>query len=632
MNKKSFYRRISYSFDELMSRGPIAMIGLLAVLSFLIILFAGLLISLLGLHSPGDEPMNFIEAFWQSLMRALDSGTMGGDQGWSYRTITFFVTIGGIFIISMLIGVLSSGIEGKLSELQKGKSIVLEKDFILILGWSSKIFTIISELLIANESARKPCIVILADKDKVEMEDEIRNKLGNLKNMKIVCRNGKPHHLEDLEIANPNESKSIILLSSEEVNADYLTIKTLLAITQNPTRRITPYHLTVEINDRKNLDIARSVGEDEVELILSDEIISRIMVQTARQSGLSVVYSELLDFDGDEIYFFKDTSVYGRLYGDVLFKFRNSTVIGILNAEEQVSINPSMEYQIQPNDKIILIAEDDSTIKISDDTVFSIQENLIVKPNVVIKNPESILLLGWNKRGLIILSELDKYLAPKSFVKIISTFDIDSELLTEIKNKLNNIILEFQQADSTSKEVIENAGIQSFDSIQILCYTEELELQEADANTLITLLHLRKIMDQKALKIKIVSEMLDIKNRDLAQITKADDFVVSDKIISLLMSQVSENKHLMKVYDDLFNAKGSEIYLKPVIDYIKPEEDVNFYTVIESVKKQNQTALGYRLSNFAHDSSKNFGIVLNPEKSITINFSSNDFLIVLSEE
>ena len=33
--------------------------------------------------------------------------------------------------------------------------------------------------------------------------------------------------------------------------------------------------------------------------MLGDELIGRITVQSCRQSGLSVVYSELLDFDGD---------------------------------------------------------------------------------------------------------------------------------------------------------------------------------------------------------------------------------------------------------------------------------------------------------------------------------------------
>ena len=80
-------------------------------------------------------------------MRTLDSGTMGGDAGWGFRLVMLLVTLGGIFVVSALIGVLSTGLEGKLDELRKGRSRVLEKDHTIILNWSPSIFDIISELV-----------------------------------------------------------------------------------------------------------------------------------------------------------------------------------------------------------------------------------------------------------------------------------------------------------------------------------------------------------------------------------------------------------------------------------------------------------------------------------------------------
>ena len=62
---------------------------------------------------------------------------------------------------------------------------------------------------------------------------------------------------------------------------------------------------------------------------------------------------------------------------------------------------------------------------------------------------------------------------------------------------------------------------------------------------------------------RIVSEMMDIRNRALAQIARADDFIVSDKLVSLMMSQLSENKHLEQVFKVLFSSEGSEIYIRP---------------------------------------------------------------------
>jgi hypothetical protein len=165
-----------------------------------------------------------------------------------------------------------------------------------------------------------------------------------------------------------------------------------------------------------------------------------------------------------------------------------------------------------------------------------------------------------------------------------------------------------------------------------LSYTEGIDIQESDAKTLICLLHLRAMSEKAGKDFSIVSEMLDIRNRDLGVVAKADDFIVSDNLISLMLSQLSENKDLKKVYDILFEADGSEIYLKPVSRYVKTGEDMNFYTVLESAAAQNEIAFGYRISAEASNSDEHFGVKINPKKDQTVNFSPEDYIIVLAED
>ena len=615
-----------------MSKGPVAMMSLLGIISLIVVLIAATFLWLSQVAPEGEKSLGFIEGVWQSLMRTMDAGTVGGDSGWPYRLVGIVVTFSGIFIFSALIGVLSNGINNKLEDLSKGKSFVIEKDHTLILGWSSKIFTIISELVIANENQKKPRIVILADVDKVEMEDEIRSKIPDLKNTKIVCRRGIPNDMTDLDIANPQESKSIIILAPEIDNPDPLTIKTILAITNNPKRRKAPYHIIAEVNEEKNVEVAEMVGKDEVEIILTDDVIGKIMVQTSRQSGLSIVYTELMDFDGAEIYFKQEPSLAGKTYGEAIFSYEDSTVVGLQFADGSVKVNPEMDYVLTKEDTIIAITEDDDTLVLSSKTRKElVEENLVNLDSSSIK-PERILLLGWNKRALIIIREMDNYVGNGSYMKVVSTFDEDQELVLEIAKTLKNIKLEFEAADTSARQVIDDLDITSYDSVQILCYKAEMELQDADAQTLITLLHIRRIMEETGKDMKIVSEMLDMKNRDLAEVTKADDFVVSDKLISLLMSQVSENKHLMRVFEDLFDADGSEIYLKPITDYVKAGVKTDFYTVLESAKRKGQTAIGYRIASQSFDNSNAYGVVVSPVKSNEIVFDSEDKIIVLAED
>ncbi len=255
-----------------------------------------------GIAPEGGQPVGFVEGAWESLMRTMDAGTMGGDVGWSFRGVSLFVTIAGIFVFSALIGVLSSGLDNKLDELRKGRSQVLERDHTIILNWSPSIFDVISELVIANKSRKRPYIVVLAGKDKVEMEDEIADKVADLANTRIICRSGDPTDLYDLGIVNPQTSRSVIVLSPETDDPDSQVIKSVLAIVHDPNRRKQPYQIAAEIRDARNAEVARIVGGSEVQLVLADELISRIVVHSSRQSGLSAVYSELLDFDGCEIY------------------------------------------------------------------------------------------------------------------------------------------------------------------------------------------------------------------------------------------------------------------------------------------------------------------------------------------
>src|SRR4030095_3377032 len=126
----------------------------LFVLSLIVVFIAGAIISVAGFVQEGDTTarLSFGEATWESLMRTLDSGTMGGDTGTGFRVVMLFVTLGGIFVVSALIGVLNNAIESQMERLRKGRSHVLETNHTLVLGWSAQIFTILNELMIANEN------------------------------------------------------------------------------------------------------------------------------------------------------------------------------------------------------------------------------------------------------------------------------------------------------------------------------------------------------------------------------------------------------------------------------------------------------------------------------------------------
>ena len=105
MSKIKLYQKLRYRFDNTMSRGTSALILWLAILTGIMILIATLIMLIFSIFPNGeDSSMNVGETLWQTLMRAMDAGTMAVDSGWGFRLIMFLVTLGGIFILSTLIG------------------------------------------------------------------------------------------------------------------------------------------------------------------------------------------------------------------------------------------------------------------------------------------------------------------------------------------------------------------------------------------------------------------------------------------------------------------------------------------------------------------------------------------------
>ncbi|MCO8277997.1 NAD-binding protein [Actinoplanes sp. TRM 88003] len=626
MNKINFDRptageRFRYWFDGVMSKGMIALIGLLAFGSVVLIAVMSLVITVLGLWP--DEQKSFDETFWSSLMHALDSGTLGGDDGVGLRAAQLVVTVAGIIVVASLISIISNAFDARVEQLRKGHSRVLEQDHTLILGWNSKIFAIVNEICLANQSRRSSAIVVLAPGDKIEMEEALQAKVPDPGRTRLIVRSGDPLDLGDLEVASPRAARSIVILAPDgDEDPDSAVIKAALALTNSPHRKQGRYHIVGEIRHSANMDAARLVGRDEADWVLTDELISRITVQTSRQSGLSEVYTELLDFAGDELYFSEQTALTGRTYLDAQQAFADSAVIGVLSAGGVV-LNPPAARVMQPGEKLILIAEDDSKIRTtpSGRPDMSLISDLVHHADA----PDRALVLGCNNSLGSMLAELDRYVAAGSTVTVVSPAAIPD------LGPYKNLSVTHVPGDTVNRSVLESLRVHEFDHIVVLSDKDDTSPQRADAKTLITLLHLREMANGLGVELNVVSEMLDDRNRELAEVTKADDFIVSDKLISLMLSQTSENERTNEVFQTLFSSTGSEIYLRPADLYIKPGAITDFHTVVEAASRRGETAIGYRITADKRNKERSYGITLNPTKRDQLTLVPGDKVIVLAE-
>jgi ion channel POLLUX/CASTOR len=636
MERAPFGDRLRYRFDNFMSRGTIALIGALFAVTFLLVLVGTLILALGRLKPEGGEALSFAEALWQVTMRTIDTGTVAGDTGWSFRLVGFAITLGGIFIVSALIGILASGLDARLNELRRGRSRVIETDHTVILGWSPQVFTIISELALANrqsrhERGRNACVAILADRDKVEMEEEIRTKAPDTLDTRVVCRSGSPLDPDDLHIVSPDTARAIIIVSPGGPYPDLPTAKTLMALAKGRGRRDHRYHIVTALHKPTNLQITRMIGGDEAQVFLVDGLISRLIAQTCRQSGLSVVYAELFSFEGAAIRFHEAPALTGSAYGEALFRFRTSTLIGLQYRDGRVQINPPMDTVIQPGDRVIAIATDAAALQPSDVREYGIDTEAIRDDRSATLPLERLLILGWNRRAPLILDQLGYYLPPGSQVLVLAPVDPQQMQADAALGGSQRLPVTFQQGNPIDRPTLETLADGGHQFIVILSPADAPDVQIADASTIISLLHLRDIAAKTGREFSIVSEILDVRNRDLAEVTSADDVIISERLVALALAQIAENKDVVPVLIEFLNPGGAEIYLKPAADYVVSDRPVSFYTVIEAARRRGQTAIGYRLLSEAGAPERAFGVHLNPDKLASATFSAHDRVIVLAE-
>jgi len=620
--RASMMQRFRYRMDNAFSRGPMAIIVWLASMTIAIIVVAAIFLALFRVKV-NAKGVGFLEAFWQSMLRVIDPGTMGGDNGWGLRITALLVTISGIFLASALIGIVAAAIDTKVQDLRRGRSFVVEQGHSLILGWSPRIFTIVSEICVANQNQSDACIVVMADVEKIDMEELIRTRIGKTHGTRIVCRTGEPASLHDLGIVNAANARSIVVLGDvEQQGGDAEVVKAVLAVLVTSGDPAVP--IVAEIGDGETAAALYEAGGGRVHCVRAADVIARITAQACRQSGLSAVCQELLDFEGDEIYFQVTPELEGRTFAEAVLAFETSTVIGIRSADGITRVNPPMSTRFGSGDAVIAVSEDDDTVAFSgfhDESAPHVQ----VDPEKD-QRPQRILVVGWNPLGPVVLAELDEFVPAGSNVDVL----IDDDLIEMDESdvpRLDRLSVSVVTARSDMALLGKQVADHQYDHVIVLGYRGELTAAEGDARTLLTMLLLRRsaITAGRGLG-RVVAEILDSRDVELAQATGADDFIVSDALSSYMMAQLAENPELDAVFTDLFDAEGSTIGVKPAEWYVRPDEPVSFAHITAAARARSEVALGYRLSGTEERESE---IVVNPAKSDTITFRAGDRVVVI---
>lgn len=620
MKKATAWQRFRYWFDNLMSKGTASLLLLLAVITAVVVIIGGMLAVALG-GADGSGADSPGQSIWFTLMHAINTGVLAKEEGTiPYLAVMTIVTLVGIFITSFLIGTISNGIKDKVAELQRGKSRVIEQDHVVIIGFDENVTSIIEELALANENQKNAAVVVMAEEDKTEMEDIIRDRVPDLGNIRIVCRNGRPDAPKDLKVCSLDTCKSIIVNLSD----DFMTVKTILAC----EALLDEYgnkdaYITATVRDREVIQPAKIAGGDRAEILNFQNTVARLMVQSGRHPGMSEVLSELLSFKGNEIYVEEIADAVGQTLSEINLRLPGSTAIGMVRNDEPL-LNPDADAVVEAGDQVILIAHDDNHTQLRERAV--VNEDAFQREPSPAEEPHTLLVLGCTDMLKAILTEENSHAAPGSKVIVAAEPDkIDHDLLPSA-DSVPNIDVELRECKIFKRPVLEALVAEDPSNILLMADTE-LSDEEADARTLMLQLQLNDIAEEIGSTVPLTVEMNSTRNQRLSQMMRATDFVVSSRVTAKMMAQIAEERHKKAILNDLLSDGGSTIYMKPITRYVTSGQTVDFYTLGASAARYGEIAIGYK--KFADDGT--FTIEVNPQSREATRFTDQDELIVVAK-
>ncbi|MEV5887104.1 NAD-binding lipoprotein [Streptomyces sp. NPDC052020] len=622
--------RARYWFDSTLSRGVFALAGWLALLCLVVVVPASAVLVWTDPEAPASLS-DRLAAVWHLTGETL---RLGGATGAPLRmTMSVLLALVTLLYVSTLVGLITTALTEHLTALRRGRSTVLERGHAVVLGWSEQVFTVVGELVAANANQRRAAVVVLADRDKTDMEEALATKVGPAGATRLICRSGPVTDPAVLALTSPAEAGVVLVLPHDEPDADAEVVKTLLALDRAlPGRTPRPPVVAAVRNDRYRLAAALAAGADGV-VLESDTITARLIVQAARQPGLSLVHRELLDFAGHEFYVFAEPGLAGRAFGDALLSYTTSSVVGLVR-EGTPLLGPPPRTRIRSDDRLIVISRDDDPVGLEDCAAL-VEEAVTVCGPRAPRRPERVLLLGWNRRAPLIVDQLRRGAPPRSAVDVVTDggHTTARQVADADRDAGTGLTLTLHRGDVTRPETLRRLDIGSYDSVIVLGGDPAPGRPpgEPDNQTLVTLLLLRDLEETIGRELPVVTELVDDRNRALAPISPGADVIVSGKLIGLLMAQISQNRHLAAVFEELLSAQGSGIRLRPAAEYVRPDRETAFATVVAAARDRGECAIGYRVHGDVPNG-PGYGLRINPPKSERRRWAARDEVVVIGED
>mmetsp|Transcript_45590 Transcript_45590/g.89705 ORF Transcript_45590/g.89705 Transcript_45590/m.89705 type:complete len:739 (+) Transcript_45590:132-2348(+) len=669
--------KVAYKFDNWISQRASQTYALTAFL-FIAVLAGGCL--LYAADTDNDE-RNFPDAIWTSWTFMADPGTHSDTAGWGMRFVALLTTMVGVVIFSVIMGLVIEAVFAKMESLKKGKSVVVEEDHTLMLGWNDECFGFIEEICLANESEGGGVIVVLSPgHDKEEMEKQLYDRFSKAELMgtKVVFRTGSPMQAADLEKVAAPEARSTVIFNeywaAREPDATILRVILALKGLSDDFAG----HIVAEVHSEDNVPLIEMAGDGCVETIVSHAFVGRLMLMAARQPGLATVYHETLGFDGDEFYVKEWPECYGLTFAELMPRFKQAVLMGIKAADGEIKLRPPNDYVYSEGEEIVVIAEDDDTYEAEDPVEIDRGES----PPEYVKadKPEFILLCGWRRGMCSFLDLLNDMVSPGTKCHMICDTPFEDRKETEDEARYKEVagsdgvswIYENMQlwhyvGNTTSRKLMGALPLHQYTSVMILAsQSREEETMRSDSQCVATLLlvhdlrqakledpnykpvagerddratllraaskaNLGKKASNKQTGLAQICELLDPRTQQTISDNKliqgvGCDFVRSNTMISQVLAMVAEDPGNRLILKELLGPNGASMNIESSKKYASPGEVCSFWTIAQRVVDKGHILLGYQ----SNDGSNT---VMNPhDKDAEISWDDNDCVVLINPD
>lgn len=647
--------RLKFEVERFLIRGPWHRLLVVALFVGLISLLGGLVA--LDLTGGFTGPA---EAIWWAFLRLTDPGYLGDDEGTLRRVVSTLLTVlGYVVFLGALVAVMTQWLNARLADLQRGLTPIAQSNHVLVLGWTSRTPTIVRELLasegrverfLALRGARRLRVVLLVDETTPELVQELRERLGHelWDPRAIIFRSGSPMRLDHLRRVDYRHAAAIIVPTADPdptrdtlLSRDARTVKVLLsagAVEPDENEDDTPLPLLVaELVSESTAGTARRAYAGALELVASDVVAARLIVETMRSPGLTHVYSELFTHDtGNELYVRGADAWAGERWARARFACARGIPLGVVRREGDAFVPllaPPDDLVLRDDDRFVMLAPRFADAQpLAPRAVPAAAERAAAAgegtapaaPACLVARRRRVLILGWSHKVAALLHELA---AGEERVEcaILSLRPVEErrQALARAGVDETRVAVVHHLGDYTRQADVAALEPAAFDNVALVAIERFDDESESDARAILGYLVLQEALHDAPRRPPVVVELLDPENVRLVPLG-TNEAIVSPLVLGHMLTQVALRRELRTVFDELFGPGQAELRFAPAAAYGCVGRPATFRDLAVAAARAGEVAVGVRRAGGGN------GVHLNPGWDSRWTLAADDALIVVA--